>query len=102
MAQNANVSVASQAAAITQIEAQNANLAAAAQAAEIFQLVVNAENKAAEIAVLIPLQRVLHTIVSLTWTQCVAVTADGYEDFMDFENMQWGKINLRCNNEQPQ
>ena len=39
-----------------------------------------------------PLQRVFHAIVCLTWTQYVDVAADRYEDFIDFENMQWYSI----------
>ena len=73
-------------------DAWDADDASASQAVEIFQLVIHAENNAAEIAVLIPLQRVLHTIFSLTWTQCIAVDADGYEDFINFKNMQWDSI----------
>ena len=38
---------------------------------------------------MIPLQRVLHTIVGITRTQYIDVAADVYEDFMEFENMQW-------------
>ena len=74
MAKNANTVEASQAAAITQGEAKNTNVSAAAQAAEIFQGLVNAENNAADIAALRPIQKVLHTITGLTWTQCVAVS----------------------------
>ena len=41
---------------------------------------------------LIPIQRVLHATVGLNRTQCVAVAADGYEDFMEFQKMQWDRI----------
>ena len=51
----------------------------------------DAKNSVA-IAALIPLQIVLDTIVDLNRTQCVSVAADGYEDFMKFENMQWDSI----------
>ena len=55
-------------------------------------MVANEANNAAAIASLIEIQRFLHTIVGLTRTKFVAVAADKYEDFMDFENMQWGSI----------
>ena len=70
----------------------NAHTESVSQEAEIVQGVVNAENNTSGIAAFIPLQRVLHTIFGLTWAQCVAVAADGYEDFMDFENIQSGNI----------
>ena len=92
MAHNVNIEAASLAEAITQGAAHNENLAIAAQATAIIQGVVNTENNAAAIAALIPLQRVLHTIVGLNRTQFLDVSADGYEDFVDFENMQWDNI----------
>ena len=92
MAQKA--SAVSQTAVIKQVEAHNANVSTAAQAAGIFQGVVNAKNNAADIQALRPHLRVLHTICGLTWTQCVYVSTDGYEDFMDFENMKWDGIEL--------
>ena len=79
MAHKSNAESASQAAEITQVEAQNTNVAAESQTEEIFQGVLNAENKTADIVELRPLQRVLHTIVGLTWTQCLDVATDGYE-----------------------
>ena len=36
-----------------------------------------------------PIQRVLNNVVGLTQPQCVAIEADGYQEFMDFENMNW-------------
>ena len=66
MTQNVTPVAASQAAAITQGAAHNANISSAAQAAEILQVVVNVSNNTATVAALIPLQRVLHTIVGLT------------------------------------
>ena len=92
MAQNKNSPEASHAAVITQGEAHHENAAAAAQEIEIVQGVVNAQNNAAAIAALRPIQRFLHNIFGLTRTQCVAVTSDGYEYFMDFENIQWESI----------
>mmetsp|Transcript_15996 Transcript_15996/g.23840 ORF Transcript_15996/g.23840 Transcript_15996/m.23840 type:complete len:787 (+) Transcript_15996:5053-7413(+) len=68
------------------IMAQNAAAALAAGAA------LAAQNAAAAIMALSPLQRVLHTIVGLAQPACVAVAADGYEEFMDFENMQWKDV----------
>ena len=82
MAQNKNSPEASHAAVITQGEAHHENAAAAAQEIEIVQGVVNAQNNAAAIAALIPIQRVLHSIVVITRMQFVAVVADGYEDFV--------------------
>ena len=92
MAQNANRLASSQAEEITQGAAQNANVAAVDQAEEIIQRLENAANNAAAVVALSPIQRVLHTIVVLTRTQCVAVVSDGYKDFMDFENIQWDSI----------
>ena len=89
MAQNANTEAEAQAEAITQGEAHNENVAAADQTAAIVQGVVNVENSAAAIVALSALQRVLHIIVGLTRTKCVAVADYGYEDFMVFEDMQW-------------
>ena len=66
--------------------AQNAEAAVAAGAA------LAAQNAAAAIMALSPLQRVLHRIVGLSQPACVAVAADGYETFMDFENMQWKDV----------
>ena len=90
MKQNAAVSASAQTLAISQGGAKNANTSA--QAAATVQGLVNAENNAAAILASIPLQIVFHTIVGLTRTQCAAVAADGYEDFMEFENMQWDSI----------
>ena len=92
MAQNANTVEKFHAAAISQGSSQNLNVAEAAQVEEIVQGSVNAENNAAAIATLIPLQRLLHTIVGLTRKKCASMEADGYEDFMEFENMQWDNI----------
>ena len=88
--QNAITAVEPQAEETTQGAAHDTNKAA--QAAAIVQGLVNAKNNSAAIVALIPLHRVLHTIVGLTRTQCAAMAADGYEDFMDFENMQWDSI----------
>ena len=41
---------------------------------------------------LIPPQRVLHTIVRITRTQCVAVAANEYEELVECENIQWDNI----------
>ena len=87
MAQNTNSSEASHAAVITQGEAHHENAAAEAQKIEIVQGVVNAQNNAAAIAALIPIQRVLHSIVVITRIQFAAVVADGYEDFVEFDGM---------------
>ena len=87
MAHNSNAAAASKAEEISQGAGHNSNTAA--QATAIVQVVVNAENRAAAIAELIPLQRVLHTIVGLTCTQFVAMAADWYEDFLYFDNVQW-------------
>ena len=41
------------------------------------------------------IHQVLHIIVGLTQPYCVAMAADVYEDFMDFDNfdnMQWDNI----------
>ena len=88
--QNAITAVESQAEETTQGAAHDINKAA--QAASIVQVLVKAKNNSAAIVALSPLRRVLHTIFGLTRTQCATVAADGYEDFTDFENMQWDSI----------
>ena len=80
MSDNAATSAAAQESEIIQRSAHNAN--AEAQAVAIVQGVLNTENNDAAIAELIPLQRVLHAIFGLTWTQCAAVDADIYEYFV--------------------
>ena len=90
MAHNKNASEASYTAEIEQGLEKNEN--AAAKSESIVQGVVNEENNASDIKAQIPLQRVLHTIVGLTRTQCVTAAADGYEDFTDFDNLQWDSI----------
>ena len=92
MKQNENTPAAYQVTIITQGAAHNTNEAAADQSSAIVQEVVNAKNNSAAIVALIPLQIFLHIVVVLTHTQCVSVAADGYEDFMEFENMQWDSI----------
>ena len=92
MTHNANTAVSAQSSETTKGEAQNANVAALYQAVSIIQGVVTAANNAASIAGMSPLQRFLHTIIGLNQTQCVAVSADRYEYFMEFENMQWDSI----------
>ena len=88
MAQNKNTAELAHAAEITQGSSHNANVTESAQESPIFQGVVHVENNAASITELIPLQRVLHTILGINQTQCIDVAYDGYEDFMEFENMQ--------------
>ena len=66
MAQNENLATPEHAVAITQGAEHNANTAS--QEAEIGQGLVSTANNAAAISTLIPLQRVLHTIVGLIWT----------------------------------
>ena len=90
MSQNADAASSTEALAMAQGASHNSN--SAAQASAIFQGVVNVENNNAEIAWLIPLQRFLNAIVGLTPKECVAVAADWYEYFMDFENIQWDNI----------
>ena len=72
---------------IVQRSLKNENTASAAQVASISQGSENAENNAADISALIPIQRVLHSIVVITRMQFVAVVADGYEDFVEFDGM---------------